>query len=138
MVSHNRKRKRFIRDLQIGRFCTQPPVLIDEATLPLPVQDRLARLRAEVGHQKEVIAQRNLDLLECRRELRVLHRFGRQLFKVRGKTMSHCSLHELECLRALDSVPTSLVRQLAEAATNAPVRDVWTVELRRRQAEGIA
>ena len=73
-MSYERKRRRFIRDLQTARFRGGAPVLIDEHDLPLLVQERLRGLRAEIGQLNQALAQRNLDLLELRRELRILHR----------------------------------------------------------------
>jgi len=77
-VSHEKRRRRYIRELQTGRFLGEAGLSvsgrIDEDDLPLSVRETLQRLRQELGQLNEALAQRNLDLLEARRELRILHR----------------------------------------------------------------
>lgn len=84
-MSYQRKRRRFIHEYAVGRFHGGEGGT-DEASLPLPVQEKLRNLRQELGQLSQALALRNLDLLELRREVRVLHRRGAQVERLEKRT----------------------------------------------------
>lgn len=73
-MSHQKKHARLIHEVSTVRFKGGPSLLIDEKDLPLPVQEKLRGLRQELRLMNDALAQRNLELYEARRELRVIHR----------------------------------------------------------------